>query len=103
MASIIRNSIARNAHVVARHNIAVGRVVQPALSSFVRFNSSQTAKPPLNPEALMKQVLEKHGGLKRDDEGRTVSYDELLPITRSPSPVSLSSQQEGLSELNLVL
>lgn len=96
MASILRNSIARNARIVARGNIVAGRV-----PLFVRYSSSQ---PPLAPEEIMKQVLEKHGNLQRDNNAKTVGYEELLPLTQSLPEVSVSSRcilSEQFLKLNL--
>lgn len=91
MASIIRNSIARSAGAVARRNIIVGTATRPVFTHFVRFNSSQTpssTKPPLTPEQIKrKEALEREDDLQRDWDANILTYEELLPITESPTPV----------------
>lgn len=110
MASIIRNSITRSSRVAARRSIIAGRVTQPALLHFIRHNSSQTpsaTKPPLTSEQIeKKQALKRQDDLQRDWDAKILSYEELVPITQSPTPVSLSSRcilREHFSKLNLVL
>lgn len=96
MASIIRNSIARNTRIVAGRSIIAGRVVQPTLLHFARHNSSQTpsaTNPPLTSEQIeKKKALKRQDNLQRDWDAEILTYDKLLPITQTPTPVSFSSR-----------
>jgi hypothetical protein len=91
MASLTRVSIVRNARSIARRNIIPIIVHRPALASLVRFNSSQapsSSKPPLTPERIkLKEALERQDDLQRDWDAKILTYEELLPITESPTHV----------------
>ncbi|KXN84782.1 Putative thiosulfate sulfurtransferase, mitochondrial [Leucoagaricus sp. SymC.cos] len=90
MASITRNSISRNFRSVARHSLAARAVPRLALAQFVRYNSSETpssSKPPPTPEQIKKkQALERQDDLQRDWDAKILTYEELLPLTQSPTP-----------------
>ncbi|KAJ3571340.1 hypothetical protein NP233_g3819 [Leucocoprinus birnbaumii] len=90
MASLLRTGIARNVRVVAKRNIVPGAVTRPALTSLVRFNSSEapsSAKPAPTAEQLKrKEWLERQDDLRRDWDAKILTYEELLPITQSPTP-----------------
>jgi len=91
MASIVRNGLMRHGGVVTRRHIIARVAVRPAFTQTIRFNSSESAppsKPPLDPEKLLrKQALERQDDLRRDWDAKVLSYDELVPITESPTPV----------------
>ncbi|KAF5356332.1 hypothetical protein D9756_004256 [Leucocoprinus leucothites] len=90
MASLARTGIARNIRVVTRRNIALAVRARPTLTSLARFNSSQapsSTKPPSAPEQLKKKAtLERQDDLQRDWDAKVISYEELFPITESPTP-----------------
>ena len=63
----------------------------------LRWNSSQPSQAddpppptpkPLTPEQLKKAALEREDDLQRDWDAKPISYEELLPKTKSPSFVS---------------
>jgi len=96
MASLVRSSITRHFRIVARHNIALSG--KPAVASFVRLNSSEappSTKKPKTPEELQKKAaLERHDDLQRDWDAKIITYEDLVPITESPTPVHLPCTHE---------
>ncbi|KAF7784766.1 hypothetical protein Agabi119p4_931 [Agaricus bisporus var. burnettii] len=89
MASILRSGLLRNSGALARRRVTARVAARPAFTQFLRFNSSEpvsSSKPPLDPEKVRrKQALERHDDLQRDWDAKIMSYDELLPVTESPT------------------
>ncbi|KAL9715735.1 hypothetical protein Ac2012v2_000177 [Leucoagaricus gongylophorus] len=90
MTSLARSVITRHFRVVARRNIALGITAKPALTSFVRLSSSEvppSTKRPKTPEELLKKAaLERLDDLQRDWDAKIITYEDLVPITESPTP-----------------
>jgi len=93
MASLVRSSITRHLRIVARRNIVLAG--KPAVTSFVRLNSSEappSTKKPKTPEELQKKAaLERQDDLQRDWDAKIITYEDLVPITESPTPVHILS------------
>jgi len=96
MASLVRSGIARHFHIAAKRSIALAG--KPAVASFVRLNSSETlpsTKKPKTPEELQKKAaLERLDDLQRDWDAKIISYEDLVPITESPTPVHILGTHE---------
>jgi hypothetical protein len=91
MTSILRSGFIRHGGAVTRRHIIARVAARPAFTQSIRFNSSEpvsSAKQALDPaKVLRKQALERQDDLQRDWDAKVLSYDELLPITESPTPV----------------
>lgn len=98
MTSLARSVITRHFRVVARRNIALGITAKPALTSFVRLSSSEvppSTKRPKTPEELLKKAaLERLDDLQRDWDAKIITYEDLVPITESPTPVCILCARE---------
>ena len=96
MASLVRSSITRRFRIVARRNIVLAG--KPVVTSFIRLNSSEAPPPtkkPKTPEELQKKAaLERHDDLQRDWDAKIITYEDLVPITESPTPVHIPCTHE---------
>jgi len=85
---MFRTALVRTAKFVSQRTVSTPIVSRSIVLHSIRYNSTQTPKPPLTAEQqIKKDALKRQDDMQRDWDARVLTYAELVPKTENPTPV----------------
>ena len=87
-ATMFRPALVGTARFVSQRTASTSIVSRSIALHSIRYNSTQSPKPPLTAEQqIKKDALKRQDDMQRDWDARVLTYAELVPKTENPTPV----------------